>query len=82
MKANGVTYYKEGNVVISFTELTPEPVKAPQKVKKTKKQDETDQIPITEDISAKMPNDGDLLFYSTESFDSLIESRKDDTPRN
>jgi len=33
------------------------------------------------DESAKMPNDSEMLFFSTESFDFMRESRKDNTPR-
>ena len=36
---------------------------------------------LVHDESAKMPSDSEMLFYSTNSFDLLRESRKDDTPR-
>jgi hypothetical protein len=41
----------------------------------------TDPIPVTDDPNVVMPSDSDLLFWSTDAVD-LIESRKDDTPRN
>lgn len=84
MKANGVHYYREGNIVICTSEIPPEKLKAPTHIIKPKKvkKEETDPALLTSDQTSRMPSDTDLLFYSTDSFDSITESRKDDTPRS
>lgn len=38
----------------------------------------TDPIPVTEDPTAKMPSDTDMMMWSTPSFDITMETRKDD----
>jgi len=37
---------------------------------------------LVHDPNAAMPPDSEMLFYSTETFDSIRNSRKDPTPRN
>lgn len=36
---------------------------------------------LVHDPSAAMPNDSEMLYYSTDSFDSIRNSRKDPVPR-
>lgn len=36
---------------------------------------------LVHDPSAAMPNDSEMLYYSTQTFDSIRESRKDPVPR-
>ena len=78
MKANGITWFKHGDVEISLapagplaTPITPTPAIT----------EPTDPELLKNDVEAMMPSDGDLLYWSTGSFDTITESRKDDTPR-
>jgi hypothetical protein len=36
---------------------------------------------LVHDPNAQMPSDGDMLYYSTDSYDAIRNSRKDPTPR-
>lgn len=52
-------------------------------VKKTSKKPKSDKIEgLVHDPSAAMPPDSEMLYYSTDTFDSIRNSRKDPTPRN
>lgn len=51
------------------------------KVPKSKKNDGTIEG-LVHDPSAAMPSDSEMLYYSTEYYDQLRNSRKDPTPRN
>jgi hypothetical protein len=56
---------------------------APEKPRKLGKSiGKSDNIEgLVHDESAKMPSDSEMLMYSTESFDFMRESRKDNRPR-
>ena len=59
---------------------TLQPIEKPKKAGKSI--EKTDSIEgLVHDESAKMPSDSEMLMYSTESFDFMRESRKDNTPR-
>lgn len=78
-KKQGLSYAKCG----SFEFSTAQVLEKPRKSVTSKSIGKSDSIEgLTTDESAKMPSDGDMLFYSTESFDHLTNSRKDPTPRN
>lgn len=55
-------------------------VKAP-KLSRSKKNDGTIEG-LVHDPSAAMPSDSEMLYYSTDTFDSIRNSRKDPIPRN
>ncbi len=73
-KKQGLNYAKCADFEFSTQE---KPVKAP-KLKKN-----SDKIEgLVNDPSAAMPPDSEMLYYSTDTFDSIRNSRKDPTPRN
>jgi hypothetical protein len=58
-------------------------VKAPKASKSLTKPKIDDNLEgLTHDPSSAMPPDNEMLYYSTDSFDSLRESRKNPIPRN
>ena len=57
-------------------------VKAPKASRSLTKDKKDDMIEgLVHDESAKMPNDSEMLYYSTPVFDAIRESRKDPVPR-
>jgi hypothetical protein len=74
MRANGMTHFKDGDLEITLSEQVIEKPKA--------KPEETDPALLKDDPGAGMPSDSDLLFWSTPSFDTIVETRKEDEPRN
>lgn len=42
----------------------------------------TDPELFKNDETAQMPSETDMLMWSSPAFDEIVESRKDDTPRN
>ena len=50
------------------------------KLPKSKKNDDTIEG-LVHDPAAAMPSDSEMLYYSTDTFDSMRESRKDSVPR-
>ena len=51
----------------------------PKKTRNSKKSDTIEGL--VHDPSAAMPSDSEMLYYSTETFDSIRNSRKDPVPR-
>lgn len=54
-------------------------VKAPKSLKKSEKDDKIEGL--VHDPSLAQPPDSEMLFYSTNTFDAIRESRKDPVPR-
>lgn len=75
-KKLNLSYAKMGD--FEYTILQKE-VKAPKLGKKSKNDEKVEGL--IHDPSAAMPSDGDMLYYSTDNFDLIRESRKDPTPR-
>ena len=71
-KKLGLSYAKCGEFEFSSAEI----VKTP---KKTAKSDKIEGL--THDPASAMPPDSEMLYYSTDTFDSIRNSRKDPTPR-
>lgn len=71
MRRNGVLELEEDGFKIR---LDPGFISSP--TKKTKTSPSTDPELLKTDPSAQMPGDGDLLFWSTGTFDDLVEGRK------
>ena len=75
-KKLGLSYGKMGDYEFSTSEV----------VKKTSKRgiaSKNEKIEgLIHDPSAAMPPDSEMLYYSTDSFDAIRNSRKDPTPRN
>jgi len=68
----GLSAAKCGDFEFSSTEV----------VKKPKKSPKSDKIEgLVHDPSAAMPSDSEMLYYSTDSFDAIRNSRKDPIPR-
>lgn len=82
-KKMGLRRVRMGKIELDFSENELKEAKIEIKAKEKKiSVDETlDAIPAAYDPTTIMPADGDLLFWSTESFDLITETRKDDTPR-
>lgn len=60
-------------------EFSAEP-KIPKRAKSLKKDEKIEGL--TENQEARMPSDGDLLFWSTETFDQMQAGRKEPKARN
>lgn len=75
-KKNGLTEFTAGKYSFKLATVT-----EINTSNKTAKPEETDPALLTNDPSAGMPPDSELLYWSTDAFDSITESRKDDTPR-
>jgi hypothetical protein len=72
-KKEGFSQAKCGDYEFSTVEIA----------KKTKKTTKSDKIEgLVHDPGAAMPPDSEMLYYSTDTFDSIRNSRKDPTPRN
>lgn len=52
------------------------------KLPKSKRKDDGTIEGLVHDPAAAMPSDSEMLYYSTQYFDQLRNSRKDPTPRN
>lgn len=75
-KKLGLSYAKMGDFEFSEVQKVE---KAAKKGKLAQKEGKIEGL--THDPSAAMPQDSEMLFYSTPTFDSMRESRKDNTPR-
>ena len=73
-KKQGINHLKTVDFEFSLQE---KPVKS---VKPKKNSDKIEGL--VNDPSAAMPSDSEMLYYSTDSFDAIRNSRKDPTPRN
>lgn len=75
-KKQGINHLKTADFEFSM-------VYTPGKIAKLNKSiEKSDTIEgLVHDESAKMPSDSEMLMYSTESYDFMRESRKDNTPR-
>jgi hypothetical protein len=73
-KKQGINELKTADFQFSMTE---KPVKA---IKSKKNSDKIEGL--IHDPAAAMPPDSEMLYYSTQTFDSIRNSRKDPTPRN
>lgn len=73
-KKQGINNLKTAEFEFSLTE------KVSKSSKSLKKSDKIEGL--VHDASAAMPPDSEMLYYSTETFDSIRNSRKDQTPRN
>jgi len=76
-KKQGLSYLKTADFEFSSVSKAVNSTKSGAKSKKDEKIEG-----LTHDESAKMPNDSEMLLYSTEYFDHLRNSRKDPTPRS
>lgn len=84
-KKMGLRRVRMGKIELDFSEaeLKEARIEARGGEKRKESADETlASIPTTDDPNAKMPADGDLLFWSTGSFDLTTITRKEDEPRN
>ena len=75
-KKLGLLYARMGDFEYSTEIKSP---KASRSLTKDKKSDTIEGL--VNDSSAAMPPDSEMLYYSTDTFDSIRNSRKDQVPR-
>ncbi len=68
----------EDGISFKFTEAPKAPIHKSSKAAVDKV---TDPALLKDDPEAKMPSDSDLLFWSSEAYDSIEASKKDHDPR-